>query len=239
MKRVSISDIDIDGCQSRAGTNQDVIAEYRDAMLAGVKFPPVELFSDGEKFYCGDGIHRILAAVAAEQDAIQATVSKGGKDAALWHAAGANKTHGLHRSNEDKKRAVELALSLHPEKSDKAIAEHCGVTAPTVAKYRPASGVKVLHLDEKRVGKDGKSYPAKSAAKKTPPAQEESPLPEDPPAEEPAPKSVRNGRPKVPTKDREKAVKAHGALFRSLDAIGIGNRCKEPMHQVFTEIENA
>ena len=49
------------------------------------------------------------------------------KDAA-WAACAANQAHGLRRTHADKRKAVTLALKLHPEMSDQAIADHCGVS---------------------------------------------------------------------------------------------------------------
>lgn len=241
MRRVKIAEIDIQGCQSRMATDGDTVTEYAELIEGGTKLPPVDLYYDGSTYWCADGIHRILAAKRLKHEDIEANVHKGTRDDALWHAAGANKTHGLHRTNEDKKRAVELALSLHPEMSDRAIAEHCGVNGKTVAARRPKptaeipqSGAKVATGEipqspkpVKRVGRDG-------IARTVPPRQDKPPKDETPP-----PKPPKNGKPTVPTPLRKKALKVHGALFRLLDDMKIGNKCKKPMHEVYEEIERA
>jgi hypothetical protein len=79
------------------------------------------------------------------------------------HALGANRTNGLHRSNEDKRHCVEMALKEFPGESDRKIAEWCGVADKTVGATRKESGAEFTHLT-KRVGKDGKSYPATKPA---------------------------------------------------------------------------
>jgi hypothetical protein len=37
--------------QARVELNQDTVDEYADAMRAGSKFPPVEVYFDGEHFW--------------------------------------------------------------------------------------------------------------------------------------------------------------------------------------------
>jgi hypothetical protein len=56
---------------------------------------------------------------------------------ARWYALGANTVHGLRRTNEDKRRAVEGALAMRPGMSSAAIAEHCGVSHTMVNGMRP------------------------------------------------------------------------------------------------------
>ncbi len=61
---------------------------------------------------------------------------------------GANKTHGLRRTNQDKQRAIEAALA-HPlaeSKTDGEIADHCGVSRQTVINYKTPSLVKNLQV---------------------------------------------------------------------------------------------
>ena len=82
-------------------------------------------------------------------------VSAGSRQDAAWAACAANQTHGLRRTNADKRKAVTLALKRHPEMSDQAIADHCGVSR------NMAFGVRRQHVKdlqvEKRVGVDGKT----------------------------------------------------------------------------------
>ena len=92
---------------------------------------------------------------------INVDVEPGTREDAQWYAYSANKAHGLRRSNDDKARAIKLAL-VHPkgaELGDSKVAEHVGVSVPTVSKYRGEleSALKILKVDE-RVGRDGKTY---------------------------------------------------------------------------------
>lgn len=81
---------------------------------------------------------------------------------AEWLALSANKTSGLHRTNEDKRRAVLLAFE-HPngkESSNSIIAEWCGVSHTFVNKLRS----EVETVSTLRQGKDGKQYSIKPSS---------------------------------------------------------------------------
>jgi hypothetical protein len=70
-----------------------------------------------------------------------------------------NQSHGLKRTNDDKRLAVKLALQAAPDWSNGRIAEHVGVDDKTVAAVRDTltSGPEFPDLKKpaKRVGKDG------------------------------------------------------------------------------------
>lgn len=120
--------------QARAGINQETVDEYAELMAAQgfdeKSWPHLVVFSDEDgdgRFWPGDGWHRGAAAQQAGLKWWTCEIRLGTREDALWYALGANKSHGLRRSNADKRRAVELALKARPELSDRAIAEHCGV----------------------------------------------------------------------------------------------------------------
>lgn len=135
VKTVPLDKIRIDSdVQARVEIDYDVVQQYRQEMSAGVKFPEPVVFFDGEWYWVGDGIHRRLA---HEGDAVMPVeVREGTIHDARWYAAGANKAHGLRRTNADKRRAVEIALKERPDLSDRAIAEHVGVHPDTVGERR-------------------------------------------------------------------------------------------------------
>ncbi len=136
---IDISKIDRSGgTQSRAALNEEVIAEYTEAMQAGNRFPDIFLVYDGSSYYVTDGFHRIEAALRAGLQQINASVVAGTIEDAQWQSYSVNKAHGLRRSNEDKRRAVVAALK-HPQgaaKSDREIGRHVGVDHKTVASMR-------------------------------------------------------------------------------------------------------
>lgn len=132
--------------QSRVAMNGAIVEHYAEDMSAGRwewQRDPVVLFAEQVPngpviYWVGDGHHRIAAANRAQLDMVFADVRVGGKREALFYSLAANRQHGLQRSNDDKRNAVRIAL-LDPEwtkMSDRAIAEHCGVSAPFVGKIR-------------------------------------------------------------------------------------------------------
>jgi hypothetical protein len=138
--KLSLDNIRLDGgTQPRAELHDDVIADYAELMAAGVKFPPVIVFFDGEQYWLADGFHRVQAARRfAPEQPIDAKVHQGAVSDAQWYSYGVNQKHGLRRTNEDKARAVRAALT-HPKSShlsDTAIADHVGVARMTVLRHR-------------------------------------------------------------------------------------------------------
>jgi hypothetical protein len=140
--RLSLTQITRDPeIQPREQLSVDTIEQYRDGMRAGVEFPPVVVYHDGERYLLTQGWHRYAAAEAADKSSIDVEVCQGSRKAALWDAAGSNREHdtdGLRRSNADKRRAVRLALEARPKLSNRKIAKHVGVTDKTVAVIRKA-----------------------------------------------------------------------------------------------------
>lgn len=137
MKTIKLEDIRTDGgTQTRAEMNGNIIQEYSDAVLEGAQFPPVDVFHDGADNWLADGFHRYHAHKRAGVLDIVATVHAGTQDDALVFALGANSKNGLRRTNEDKRRCVEIALERWPEWSDRRIAEVCGVSANLPGKMR-------------------------------------------------------------------------------------------------------
>lgn len=132
--------------QSRAVINMEVVDEYAEAMTDAGRycFPSVEVITDGREFWMWDGCHRLLALrKSAVEDRILATVHWGTRRDAVLRAAGANPTHGLRRTNDDKRRSVKFLLD-DPEWSqwsNREIARRCNVTEGLVRKMRPADCV--------------------------------------------------------------------------------------------------
>jgi hypothetical protein len=162
------------GTQPRASYHFGVAESYAEDMDAGAVFPPVTVFYDGTDYWLADGFHRLLAAEKLEQTEIEADVRQGTQQDAQWYSYSVNQTHGLRRTNDDKKRAVIAALS-HPkgtEMSDNQIAAHCGVGQPTVSRYR--AELETTYSKNKspiRTGKDGRTYNTANIGKKKKPQQ--------------------------------------------------------------------
>lgn len=136
MKNVNINAIRIDGgTQARASLNESIVAEYADNLAA---LPPIILFYDGSDYWLADGFHRYHAYRRANKASIAAGVREGTCQDAKLFAAGANGDHGLRRTNEDKRRAVEMVLGIADCDgwSDTKIANHCAVSVPFVSAIR-------------------------------------------------------------------------------------------------------
>lgn len=118
MTLLQIKHIRLDGgTQTRSATNQTAVEDYAEAMKAGDAFPPVVVFHDGKAHWLADGFHRVQGAILAGEEEISADIRPGTQRDARLFAVGANQTHGLRRSNEDKRRAVLASISLL-EKAD-------------------------------------------------------------------------------------------------------------------------
>jgi ParB-like nuclease family protein len=129
------------GTQPRETIDFVTVADYADDMRAGALFPPVVVFNDGADYWLADGFHRIQAAAQAGIDEIAADVRQGTQQDAQWYSYSVNQSHGLRRTNEDKRRAVDAALQHEyaSRYSNVQIAKHCGVDEGTVRKYRDLS----------------------------------------------------------------------------------------------------
>src|SRR5262249_47223100 len=107
-------------------------------MLDGATFPPVVVFYDGADFWLGEGYHRVAAARKIGHDTITAEIKEGSSRDAILYGVGANATHGLRRTQADKRRAVEKLLK-DPEWarwSDRKIADIAKVDHKPVGTIR-------------------------------------------------------------------------------------------------------
>jgi hypothetical protein len=158
------------GALMRVRIRPAVVRAYAAAMKkqleeGGLRFPPVILFFDGECYWLADGCHRVLAAVQAGLTEILAEVHAGTQRDALLFALSANQTHGLPRTNADKRNAVAFLLA-DPEWSqwsDREIARRCHVDNKVVSRLRRASEAKP-QIEERKVRRHGKVYDMNVAA---------------------------------------------------------------------------
>jgi hypothetical protein len=110
-------------------------------MTAGTVLPPVTLFFDGSDYWLADGFHRYHAHNKIGALEIAADVRNGTKRDAVLFSVGANGTHGLQRTNADKRRAVETLLGDDEWSvwSDREIAKRCGVSNDFASRVRKSS----------------------------------------------------------------------------------------------------
>ncbi len=138
MTVVSLANIQDGGAQMRVEMKPDVVREYADDMAAGAVFQPGVVYYDGTDYWLGDGYHRVEAARKLERETIDAEVRDGDARQAILHGIGSNASHGLRRSQADKRRAVERLLRDEEwtKWSNRKIAEVARVDHKTVAKVR-------------------------------------------------------------------------------------------------------
>lgn len=138
------------GTQSRAALDKATVSEYKDAMVDGAEFPPVIVYYDGADYWLADGFHRVAAAADAEFLQIDAEIRQGTQRDAVLHSVGANATHGLRRTNADKRRAIETLLrdSEWAQWSNREIARRSGVNDKTVASVRSALSAEFPQIDQ-------------------------------------------------------------------------------------------
>lgn len=161
------------GTQPRAELSADAVNAYREEMEAGAKFPALVVFHDGETHWLADGFHRFHAAKALGVAKIDVEVRQGTQREAVLFSVGANATHGIPRTNADKRRAVECLLRDEEwgAKSDRWIAKACAVGNVLVSRLRAdASTVSGKQLPASTVGQDGKTRKRPESKPAEPPA---------------------------------------------------------------------
>jgi len=129
------------GTQPRMSLNESTVAEYQEALTDGAKMPPVTVFHDGVDYWLADGFHRFFAHKNIGALDVQAEVHQGTKRDAILHSVGANASHGLRRTNDDKRKAAMTLLedSEWGKWSDREIARVCGVSNDFVSRLRKES----------------------------------------------------------------------------------------------------
>lgn len=185
------------GTQSRVELNQDTVAEYRQAFMDGAVFPPVVVFFDGANYWLADGFHRYFGARDAGESALHAEIINGTQRDALLYSLKANATHGLKRTNADKRKAIETLLkdTEWSQWSDRKIAEVCGVGNQMVGDVRRS--ICVNHTDvttTRTVERNGKTYTQNTANIGKKPVESDSakskPAPKPAPAKEAEPEEI-------------------------------------------------
>jgi hypothetical protein len=136
---LEIAKLRIDGgTQIRVKIDDVTVAEYAEAMSGGAVFPPIVTFFDGTSYWLADGFHRREAALRKKDATITARVIEGSQRDAVLFSVGTNTTHGLRRTNADKRAAVSRLLNDFEwsKLSANEIAAKCGVSQPFVSKMK-------------------------------------------------------------------------------------------------------
>lgn len=140
---MQIDKIRIDGgTQPRTSIDQQVVADYAEVYSAKGRFNTLPVvFWDGASNWLGDGFHRLHAALHAGLRELEVDQRVGTQRDAVLYSLGANASHGLRRSVEDKRKAVRTMLDdpAWRKWSNRQIAEACAVTHPFVASMRDSA----------------------------------------------------------------------------------------------------
>lgn len=166
--------------QIRAAIDEATVTQYAELMTENITMPPIVVFGDGNQYILADGFHRLLAAARNDFLTIEAEIYPGTRADALRYALSANSTHGLRRTNADKRRSVELALAEWPKLSDRELSRVCAVSVNFVGDVRRQLSSDDSCEPSKRIGADGKErkLPTRKPAPAPEPEPEVAPEPE-------------------------------------------------------------
>ena len=137
--KMLVSSIRIDGgTQPRASIDQAIVDDYAEAFRRGDELPAAMVFHDGTSYWLADGFHRYHAARSSGLDSLLVEIRNGTQRDAVLYSVSANATHGLRRTNEDKRKAVFTLLTDTEwgQLSDREIAKLCGVSNTFVGLVR-------------------------------------------------------------------------------------------------------
>lgn len=129
--------------QVRVAINEDQVTSLMEAYESGIEVPPIALFTeDNEKYFVGDGHHRLTAQINNNHDLIEADVAAGGEDEAIIHNLTFNSgPRGLPLSRADKQKAARMALERWGDvKSNREIAAMIHISHTTVGEVRTDLG---------------------------------------------------------------------------------------------------
>jgi ParB-like chromosome segregation protein Spo0J len=123
------------------------------------RLPPITVFEVEGRLVIADGFHRHAAAVMIGKRTISAEIRTGTFTEALDFVASVNLFHGLPLTRAERRRAVEVKLKLHPDWSDRRMAQELAVSRELVLKIRKQliESHQIPNLPG-RVGADGKLY---------------------------------------------------------------------------------
>jgi hypothetical protein len=182
---LALSDVTVDSeIQQRAnGLDAATINEYAAQYEAGTEMPPIVAFQDkDEMIWLSDGFHRYAAQDLLGRESVDVDLRKGTRRDAILFACAANSSHGLRRTNADKRKAITTLLSdeAWAKRSDRWVADKVGVGHQLVGDVRTqldessssqkggVSQSSLLSDDEpadteptKTIGRDGKERTSK------------------------------------------------------------------------------
>ena len=223
--KIKLDELNTRNLQTRAALNEDTVADYAEAMERGDKFPAVTVFTDGAEYYLADGFHRVEALRRIGKKAVVAELREGDYKAALLHALKANSTHGLRRTNADKRHALEMAWNAREalfggEPSQNLLADTCGISRKTVERFMTDKVATMSQPVKKENAQNGENETKTAILPKAPPTRKmtgklppQRPVPA--PVQTPAPV-----RPATPTTPPARRVGRDGKTYTVKSYLG-------------------
>jgi ParB-like chromosome segregation protein Spo0J len=157
IREVPLDDLVLDpGLNLRDRLDDFTVERYADSWE---RLPPITVFEVDHRMLIADGFHRHAAAVMMGKRTIPAEIRVGTFTEALDFVASVNLFHGLPLTRAERRRAVEVKLKLHPDWSDRRMAQELAVSRELVLKIRKQliDSHQIPNLPG-RVGADGKLY---------------------------------------------------------------------------------
>lgn len=150
------------GTQPRSHLDESHIEDLIRAIEEDATLDAADAFFDGSNYWLADGFHRRESLVRCGVKTISVVVRQGTLQDAQWHSYSANQHRALKRNNADKNRSVMSALkhAYGVDKSNVAIASHCGVDERLVRKLRgqlEASG-EIPKTEYRETTRNGTTY---------------------------------------------------------------------------------
>ncbi len=157
IREVALDDLVLDpNLNLRDRLDDFTVERYADSWE---RLPPIVAFEVEGRLLVADGFHRHAAAVMLGKRRIPTEVRTGTFTEALDFVASVNLFHGLPLTRAERRRAVEVKLKLHPDWSDRRMAQELSVSRELVVKIRDKliAAHQIPNLPG-RVGADGKLY---------------------------------------------------------------------------------
>lgn len=157
IREVPLDDLVLDpGLNLRDRLDDFTVERYADSWE---RLPPITVYEVDDRLLIADGFHRHAAAVMLGKRTIPAEIIVGTSTEALDFVASVNLFHGLPLTRAERRRAVEVKLKLHPDWSDRRMAQDLAVSRELVFKIRKqlVDARQIPNLPG-RVGADGKLY---------------------------------------------------------------------------------
>ncbi|HUC13217.1 MAG TPA: ParB N-terminal domain-containing protein [Acidimicrobiales bacterium] len=126
------------------------------------RLPPVVV--DERTMKVIDGVHRVEASRRMGRTEIRALLFSGSETDAFVVAVQANVRHGKPLSRSERQSAAGTLLRRSPDRSDRWVAEVCGLSHSTVSRIRQAAEALGPVVPGVRTGRDGRRRPVDPAA---------------------------------------------------------------------------